>query len=86
MNVHGVAEAPDDPLGAQAAGFVLIRIATLRNQNLLVAHGHAAAAHPFVAIAGVNMVEVGQLGSPSSGADSSEYHALQIASARRRLR
>ena len=29
-------------------------------QQLFVAHGHAAPANPVVAVAGVNMIEIGQ--------------------------
>jgi hypothetical protein len=58
--VHGVAEVPDDTLGAQAAGFKFLRIAAFTKEHLLVADGNAAPANPVVAIARVNMVEIGQ--------------------------
>ena len=73
MHVHGVAEAVDNALGAEAAGLILVRIASLREQHLLVVNGHAAAAHPIVAVTRVNMIEIGQRGSPSSGMISPEY-------------
>ena len=60
MNVHGVAEIPDDPLGAQAASFQFLRVAPFTMQHLLIAHGHAAATDPVFAVAQVNMVEIGQ--------------------------
>ena len=65
MNVHRIAEPADDSLGAQAAGFFLIRVAALGKQHLLVVDGHAPAAHPVLAVARVNMVEIGQLECPS---------------------
>ncbi len=61
MDVHGIAKVPDDTLGAQPAGLELVWIAPFAVQQLLVAHGHAAPADPVLAIAGVNMVKVGQL-------------------------
>ena len=64
MYVHGIAKVPDDPLGAQPAGFQFVRIAPFAVQYLLVAHGHAAPANPILAVAGVNMVEVGQRKAP----------------------
>jgi len=60
MNVHGVAEVPDDPLGAEAASLKFLRISPFTMQHLLVAHGHAAPTNPVLAIARVNMVEIGQ--------------------------
>ena len=50
----------NDPLGAQAAGFLFIRIAPLAVQQLLVVDGHAAPANPVFTVARVNVVEVGQ--------------------------
>lgn len=64
MYVHGIAEIADDPLGAQAAGLVLVRIASLAVQQLLVANGHAPSANPIVAVPGMNMIEICQRGSP----------------------
>ena len=60
MYVHGIAKVPDDSLGAQPASLKLVRIAPFAMQQLLVADGHAAPANPVVAVAGVNVVEIGQ--------------------------
>ena len=60
VHVHGVAEIPDDPLGAETAGLDFVRIAAFAMQHLLVADGHAAPADPVLAVARVNMVEIGQ--------------------------
>ncbi len=60
MHVHGIAKVADDPLGAQPTGLQFIRIAPFAVQQLLVADGHAAPANPVVAVAGMNMVEIGQ--------------------------
>ena len=64
MHVHGIAKVPDDPLGAQAARLDFVRIAPFTMQHLLVAHGHAAPTNPVLAVARVNMVEIGQTGTP----------------------
>ena len=64
MDMHGVAEVPDDPLGAHPASLGLIGIPPLAMQNLVIVDGHATSAHPFVAIAGVNMIEIGQVEGP----------------------
>ena len=64
MHVHRIAEVADDPLGTQAAGLVLVRIAPLAVQQLLVANGHASTANPIVAVPGMNMIEISQCGSP----------------------
>ncbi len=72
MHVHGVAEAADDAFGTEAASFFLVWIAAFGEQHLLVVNSHAAAAHPVVAVTRVNMIEVGQRGSPSSGMISPE--------------
>jgi hypothetical protein len=64
MHVHGLAEIPDDPLGAKAASLYFVRIAPFAVQHLFIAHGHAAPANPVLAVAGVNMVEIGQAGTP----------------------
>jgi hypothetical protein len=58
--VHGIAKVPDDSLGAQPASLEFIRVAPFAMQQLLVADGHAAPANPVLAVAGVNMVEIGQ--------------------------
>jgi hypothetical protein len=58
--VHGIAEVPDDALGAKAASLYFVRIATFTMQHLIVADGHAAATNPVLAVARVNMVEIGQ--------------------------
>ena len=60
MHVHGLAEVPDDPLGAQAASLYLFRIAPFAMQHLFVADGHAAPTNPVLAVARVNMVEICQ--------------------------
>ena len=62
MYVHGITEVPDDPLGALPARFLFIGIASFAVQHLLIADGHAASADPVLAVAGVNMVEIGQRG------------------------
>ncbi len=67
MDMHRIAKAPDDPFGAQPASFFLVRIAAFGDQQLLVVNGHAAAAHPVLTVTRVNMIEIGQRGSPSSG-------------------
>ena len=64
MHMHGIAKVPDDPLGAEAARLDFIRIASFTMQHLLVAHGHAASTHPVLAVARVNMVKIGQTGTP----------------------
>lgn len=64
MDVHGLAEVPDNALGAQAASLDFVRIAPLAMQHLLVAHGHAAPTNPILAVARVNMVEIGQTDPP----------------------
>jgi large subunit ribosomal protein L28 len=72
VDVHGLAEVPDDPLGAQAAGLNFVRISPFTMQHLLIAHGHAAPTNPILAVARVNMVEIGQTDPP--GMDTlSEY-------------
>src|SRR5580692_6803124 len=63
MNMHGIAKVPDDPLGAEAARLNFVRIASFTMQHLLVADGHAASTHPVLAVARVNMVEIGQTGT-----------------------
>ena len=69
MHVHRVAEAPDDAFRTQTASLVFIRIASLRHKHLLIVHRHAAAAHPVLAVARVNMVEVRQTRKSSIGDD-----------------
>jgi len=64
MHVHGIAEIPDDPFGAQAASFYFVRIAPFTMKHLFVAHRHAAPANPVLAVAGMNVVEIGQTGTP----------------------
>ena len=64
VHVHGVAKVPDNPLGAEAASLDFLRIAAFTMQHLLVAHGHAAPTNPVLAVARVNMVEIGQTGTP----------------------
>ena len=54
----------DDALGALLARFLLVGIAPLAVQYLVVTNGHAAAANPVFAVAGVNMVEIGQRANP----------------------
>ena len=73
MHVHRIAKIADDPLGAQAAGLVFVRIAPLAVQQLLVANGHASAANPIVAVPGMNMVEISQRGSPRRDNTLPEY-------------
>jgi len=65
MHVHRVPEIPDDPLGAEAASLYFVRIAPFTMQHLFVADGHAAPTNPVLAVARVNMVEIGQNGNPS---------------------
>jgi hypothetical protein len=72
VHVHGVAEASDDALGAETAGLLLVRVTAFGEQHLLVMDGHAAAAYPVVAVAGVNMVEVCQRVVLLRGMTSSE--------------
>jgi hypothetical protein len=67
MHVHWIAEMAYDPLGAQPAGFLFIRIAPFTQQYLLVVDGHAAAADPVLTVPRVNMVVIGQRGSPRVG-------------------
>ncbi len=62
--MHGVAEVADDPLGAQAASLYFVRVAPFAMQHLLVAHSHAAPTNPVLAVARVNMVEIGQKRTP----------------------
>jgi hypothetical protein len=62
--VHGFAEIPDNALGAEAAGLYFVRIAAFAKQHLFVAHRHAAPTNPVLAVARVNMVEIGQTGTP----------------------
>ena len=50
LHMHRLAEIADDPFGAQAAGFILIRIAALALQHLVILHGHATAANPVVSV------------------------------------
>jgi len=58
--MHGIAEIADDPLRAQATGFLFIGVATLHVQQLLFPDGHAPPANPVVTVPGVNMIEIGQ--------------------------
>ena len=51
VDVHGLAEVSDDALGAHAAGFLLVLVASFTLQDLVIEHGHAAAADPVIAIA-----------------------------------
>ncbi len=60
MHVHGFAEIADDALGTEAASLELVGIASFAVQQLFVADGHAAAADPVLAVAGMNMIEIGQ--------------------------
>ena len=60
MHVHRIAKMAHDALRALLARFLLVGIATFAVQHLLVTYGHAAAANPILAVAGVNMVEIGQ--------------------------
>ena len=60
MYVHGFAEVSDDALGAEAASLYFLRIAAFTMQHLFVAHRKAAPTDPVLAIARVNMVEIGQ--------------------------
>ena len=64
LHVHRVAEIADDSLRALTAGFAFVGVAALAMQQLFILNGHAAAANPVVAIARVNVVEIGQRGSP----------------------
>lgn len=73
MHVHGIAEIADDAFGAHPARFNFVRVAPFAMQNLLVANGHAAAANPVLAVARVNMVEIGQVGKASGIGYLSEY-------------
>ncbi len=50
----------DDPLGAHAAGFFLIRVAPLALQHLLILRGHAASANPVIPVPRMYMIEIGQ--------------------------
>ena len=60
MHVHGISEIPDDPFGAQPAGFDFVGIAPFAVQHLLIAHRHAAPADPVLAVARVNVVVIRQ--------------------------
>ncbi len=64
MYMHGITKVPNDSLGAQAASLYLVRIAAFTMQRLFIAHGHAAPTNPVLAIARVNMVKIGQAGTP----------------------
>jgi hypothetical protein len=64
MHVHRIAEVSDDPFRAQSASFFLVGVAALAMQHLFVRHCHGPAANPVATVAGVYMVEVGQLESP----------------------
>jgi hypothetical protein len=63
VHVHGIAEIANNPLRAQTAGFFFVRIAPLDMQQLLIPDCHAASANPIFAVAGVNMIEIGQRAS-----------------------
>ena len=65
--VHGVSEVPDDALGTQAASLEFLRIAAFTMEHLFVAHRNAAATNPVLAIARVNMIEIGQTGNLGIG-------------------
>ena len=73
MNVHGVAKVPDDPLGAEPASLYFVWIAAFAMQHLFFAHGHAAPTDPVLAVARVNMVEIGQTGTPWDLQASASY-------------
>jgi hypothetical protein len=60
MDVHRFAEIGHDLFCAQAARFFLVRIAAFPMQQFLVLNGDASAANPIGALAGVNVVEIGQ--------------------------
>jgi hypothetical protein len=60
VHVHGIAEIADNPLGAQATGFLFVGVATLHVQQLLFPDRHAAPANPVVTVPGVNVIEIGQ--------------------------
>jgi len=60
VNVHGFAKVANNPLGAQPASFQFVGVAPFAVQQLFVADSHAAAANPVLAVAGMNMVEIGQ--------------------------
>jgi len=60
VNVHRFAEIRDDLFGAQTARFFLVRVAAFPVQQFLVLNGDASAANPVGALAGVNVVEIGQ--------------------------
>jgi len=50
LHMHRLAEIADDPLRAQAAGFFLIRIASLALQQLVILDRHTAAANPVIPV------------------------------------
>ncbi len=58
--MHGVAEIRDDPLRAQAAGFLFVGIAPLDVQQLFLPDGHTSTANPVFTVPGVNVIEIGQ--------------------------
>ena len=58
--MHGVAKVPDNALGAEPASLKFLLIAALTMQHLFVAHGNTASTNPILAVARVNMVEIGQ--------------------------
>ena len=64
VNVHRVAKVADNALGAEPASLKFLRIAAFTMQHLFVAHGKTAPTDPVLAIARVNMVEIGQNGTP----------------------
>jgi hypothetical protein len=51
MDVHRLAKVADDSIGAEAASFVLVRIAAFAMQHLFVPDSHAAPANPVLSVA-----------------------------------
>jgi len=58
--VHRVAEIADDSLGAQAAGFFFVGIASFDVQQLLFPDSHASPANPVFTIPGMNVIKISQ--------------------------
>jgi len=59
LDVHRLAEIPQQLLGAAPAGFFLINVAGFAANQFLVLVPHGSAANPLVAIADVYVIEFG---------------------------